>query len=54
MIFFAALIDLIICIEKGMPKALGLDAGLFIQNFLLAAEKLELLVLKRLLLNISM
>jgi nitroreductase len=40
--FFEAPVGLIIFIEKGMPKGSWLDVGLFIQNFLLAAEDLGL------------
>src|SRR5262249_12980837 len=40
--FFEATIGLIVFIEKGMPKGSWLDVGLFIQNFLLAAEDLGL------------
>ncbi len=40
--FFGAPVGLIVFIEKGMPKGSWIDAGLFIQNFLLAAEDLGL------------
>lgn len=40
--FFQAPVGLIIFIEKGMPKGSWLDVGLFIQNFLLAAESMGL------------
>ena len=40
--FFEAPLGLIIFIEKAMPKGSWLDIGLFIQNFLLAAEGLGL------------
>lgn len=40
--FFEAPIGLIVFIEKGMPKGSWLDVGLFIQNFLIAAEDLGL------------
>lgn len=40
--FFEAPIGLIVFIEKGMPKGSWLDVGLFIQNFLIAAEGLGL------------
>jgi len=40
--FFEAPIGLIIFIEKSMPKGSWLDVGLFIQNFLLAAESMGL------------
>lgn len=40
--FFEAPIGLIIFIDRGMPKGSWLDVGLFIQNFLLAAEYLGL------------
>jgi nitroreductase len=40
--FFEAPVGLIVFIDKGMPKGSWLDMGLFIQNFLLAAESLGL------------
>lgn len=40
--FFEAPIGLIVFIDKGMPKGSWLDVGLFIQNFLIAAEELGL------------
>lgn len=40
--FFEAPVGLIVYIDKGMPKGSWLDVGLFIQNFLLAAEGLGL------------
>jgi nitroreductase len=40
--FFGAPVGLIVFIEKGMPKGSWLDVGLFIQNFLLAAESMGL------------
>lgn len=40
--FFEAPIGLIVFIDKGMPKGSWLDVGLFIQNFLIAAEGLGL------------
>ncbi len=40
--FFEAPVGLIVFIEKGMPKGSWLDVGLFIQNFLLAAESVGL------------
>ncbi len=40
--FFEAPVGLMIFIEKGMPKGSWLDVGLFIQNFLLAAEDMGL------------
>ncbi len=40
--FFEAPVGLIVFIEKGMPKGSWLDVGLFIQNFLLAAEGMGL------------
>lgn len=40
--FFDAPVGLIIYIEKGMPKGSWIDVGLFIQNFLLAAEDVGL------------
>lgn len=40
--FFEAPVGLIVFIDQGMPKGSWLDVGLFIQNFLLAAEDLGL------------
>jgi len=40
--FFEASIGLIVFIDKGMPKGSWLDVGLFIQNFLIAAEGIGL------------
>lgn len=40
--FFGAPAGLIIFIDQGMPKGSWLDVGLFIQNFLIAAESLGL------------
>jgi nitroreductase len=40
--FFEAPVGLIIFIDQGMPKGSWLDVGLFIQNFLIAAEDLGL------------
>jgi len=40
--FFEAPVGLIVFIEKYMPKGSWLDVGLFIQNFLLAAEDMGL------------
>lgn len=40
--FYEAPIGLIVFIDKGMPKGSWLDVGLFIQNFLIAAEELGL------------
>lgn len=40
--FFEAPIGIIVFMDKGMPKGSWLDVGLFIQNFLIAAEDLGL------------
>lgn len=40
--FFEAPVGLIFYLEEGMPKGSWLDAGLFLQSFLLAAEALGL------------